>query len=141
MSSLSLLQGIFPNQGSNPGLLHCRQILYRLKYQGSHMGILARSEKMMWLLLRVLSVSMFLWALPWNAHLWRQATIPEGSPNLPLQVWSTEYIYIIHYLLLSYRLAQNLVSYNNDNNLSLMVSVGQEFRQGTVWRACSCSSI
>ena len=32
---LSLLQGIFPTQGSNPGLLHCRQILYRLSHQGS----------------------------------------------------------------------------------------------------------
>ena len=31
----SLLQGIFPTQGSNPGLLHCRQILYHLSYQGS----------------------------------------------------------------------------------------------------------
>ena len=31
----SLLQGIFPTQGSNPGLLHCRQILYRLSHQGS----------------------------------------------------------------------------------------------------------
>ena len=30
-----LLQGIFPTQGSNPGLLHCRQILYRLSYKGS----------------------------------------------------------------------------------------------------------
>ena len=27
MGSFSLLQGIFPIQGSNPGLLHCRQIL------------------------------------------------------------------------------------------------------------------
>ena len=27
-----LLQGIFPTQGSNPGLLHCRQILYQLSY-------------------------------------------------------------------------------------------------------------
>ena len=27
-----LLQGIFPTQESNPGLLHCRQILYRLSY-------------------------------------------------------------------------------------------------------------
>ena len=33
--SLSLLQGIFPTQGSNPGLLHCRQILYQLSHQGS----------------------------------------------------------------------------------------------------------
>ena len=27
--------GIFPTQGSNPGLLHCRQILYCLSHQGS----------------------------------------------------------------------------------------------------------
>ena len=31
----SLLQGIFPTQGSNPDLPHCRQILYRLSHQGS----------------------------------------------------------------------------------------------------------
>ena len=30
-----LLQGIFPTPGSNPGLLHCRQILYCLSHQGS----------------------------------------------------------------------------------------------------------
>ena len=29
------LQGIFLTQGSNPGLLHCRRMLYRLSYQGS----------------------------------------------------------------------------------------------------------
>ena len=33
VSSLSLLQGIFPNQGLNPGLPHCRWILYQ-----SHKG-------------------------------------------------------------------------------------------------------
>ena len=31
----ALLQGIFPTQRSNPGLLHCRQILYLLSHQGS----------------------------------------------------------------------------------------------------------
>ena len=35
VGSLSLLQEIFPTQGLNPGLLHCRQILYQLSYQGS----------------------------------------------------------------------------------------------------------
>ena len=30
----ALLQGIFPTQGSNPGLLHCRRILYRMHHQG-----------------------------------------------------------------------------------------------------------
>ena len=32
-------RGIFPTQGSNPGLLHCRQFLYHLSYQGSPCGL------------------------------------------------------------------------------------------------------
>ena len=35
VGSHSLLQGIFPTQGSNLSLLHCRQILYHLSHQGS----------------------------------------------------------------------------------------------------------
>ena len=35
LGSLFLLQGIFPTQGLNLGLLHCRWILYQLSYQGS----------------------------------------------------------------------------------------------------------
>ena len=35
VGSLSLLQGIFPSQGSNPGLSRCRQILYHLNHKGS----------------------------------------------------------------------------------------------------------
>ena len=35
VGSLSLLQGIFPTQRLNPGLLHCRQILYQLSHKGS----------------------------------------------------------------------------------------------------------
>ena len=35
MGSHFPLWGIFPTQGSNPGLLHCRQILYCLSHQGS----------------------------------------------------------------------------------------------------------
>ena len=35
MCSLSLLQGIFPTQGLNPGLPHCKRILYQLSYQES----------------------------------------------------------------------------------------------------------
>ena len=34
VGSLSLLQGIFPTQGLNPGLLHCRRILYQLSHKG-----------------------------------------------------------------------------------------------------------
>ena len=35
VGSLSVLQGIFPTQGSNPGLPHFRQILYQLSDKGS----------------------------------------------------------------------------------------------------------
>ena len=35
VGSLSLLQGTFPTQGLNPGLPHCRQILYQLCHKGS----------------------------------------------------------------------------------------------------------
>ena len=35
VGSLSLLQRIFPTQGLNPGLPHCRQILYQLNHKGS----------------------------------------------------------------------------------------------------------
>ena len=35
VGSLSLLQGIFPTQGLNPGLSYCRQILYQLSHKGS----------------------------------------------------------------------------------------------------------
>ena len=34
VGSLSLLEGIFPTQASNPGLLQCRRILYQLSHQG-----------------------------------------------------------------------------------------------------------
>ena len=39
MGSLSLPQGIFPTQGSNPGLPHCRRILYQLSHKGSPSGL------------------------------------------------------------------------------------------------------
>ena len=35
VGSLSLLQDIFPTQGSNPGLQHCRRILNQLSHKGS----------------------------------------------------------------------------------------------------------
>ena len=35
VGGLSLLQGIFPTQESNPGLPHCRLILYQLSHKGS----------------------------------------------------------------------------------------------------------
>ena len=51
VSSLSFLQGIFPTQGSNTGLPHCRQILHQLSHKGSPLYILCilcSKMKMVW---------------------------------------------------------------------------------------------
>ena len=45
VGSLSLLLGIFLTQKSNRGLLHCRQILYQLSYQGSLQEYLINHKK------------------------------------------------------------------------------------------------
>ena len=49
MGSLSLLQGIFPSQGSNPGLPHCRWILYQLSHKGNPNSKDSRQKLIGWL--------------------------------------------------------------------------------------------
>ena len=44
VGSLSLPQGIFPTQESNQGLLHCRQILHQLSYQGNPQFLLNNNK-------------------------------------------------------------------------------------------------
>ena len=47
VGSLSLLQQIFQTQESNRGLLHCRQILYQLSYEGS-LTLIIKVHKCLW---------------------------------------------------------------------------------------------
>ena len=56
----ALLQGIFPTQGSNPGLPHCRQIICLLSHQGS--PIIFSVNKPL-LLVRKTLLTVRLWAL------------------------------------------------------------------------------
>ena len=64
LSSHSLLQGISSTQGLNPGLLHCRQILYHPSHQGSPLRIYPWLN---WCLLR--KVFPLLWVLHPHTHL------------------------------------------------------------------------
>ena len=48
VGSLSLLQGIFPTQGSNPGLPHCWRILYQLSHVGVRWVQLCDSLNILW---------------------------------------------------------------------------------------------
>ena len=65
VGSLSLLQGIFPTQGSNPGLLHCRWILYQLSHE-------------LWCWRRLLR-------FPWTAGRSNQSVLKEISPEYSLE--------------------------------------------------------
>ena len=65
MGNHSLLQGILPTQGLNPGLLHCRQILYRLSHQGS--------------------------PKPFTSKLLQRSPVPEGRNPWHLQPFTCRY--------------------------------------------------
>ena len=91
VGSLSLLQEIFPTQGSNPGLPHCRQILYQLSYKGSPVGIvclhfkgkgLCQMKKSTWNLNVKNHIS-----YSWAYIFWRSLCFPGGPAvtNLAVQ--------------------------------------------------------
>ena len=80
-----LLQGIFPTQGLNPGLLHCRQMLYHLSHQGrcvqraKRKAPLSLIVKYEW---KMNETVIHVWAL--NPIPWKNALISVNSffPNL-----------------------------------------------------------
>ena len=71
MGSRSLLHGIFPTQGSNPGLLHCRWIHYQLSHKGSPRELIfptAGSSPSCWLSAQVLHKSYPWWEFLTQHH-------------------------------------------------------------------------
>ena len=98
MGSYFPLQGIFPTQGSNPGLLHCRQILYCLSHQGSP---------------RILE-----WvAYPFSRESsWpRDRTRVSGIAGTFFTSWATRYIML--HMGLGESQARIKISWRNTNNL------------------------
>ena len=74
VGSCSLLQGIFPTQGSNPCLPHCKWILYQLSHQGREMSVICT---VVWTFFGIA----FLW--DWNERwhfpvLWPKDTLGKG---------------------------------------------------------------
>ena len=84
VGSCSLLQGIFPTQGSNPGLLHCRQILYHPSYQGS--------PEITYLFKKVIKPNTLHFVMPvtWSRSSWVILGYNSvGSPSLALDLSSS----------------------------------------------------
>ena len=65
----AFLQGIFPTQGLNPGLLHCRQILYTLSHQYNSVQLLSHVR---------------LFATPWSAACQASLSITNSRSSLRL---------------------------------------------------------
>ena len=74
--SLSLLQGIFPIQGSNPGLLHCKQILYQPNHKGSPFDCVEHNK--LWKILREMGIPDRLTYLLRNLYAGQEATVRTG---------------------------------------------------------------
>ena len=80
----SLLQVIFPTQGSNPGLLHCRQILYQLNQDGKiHLNVLAPAESQSCFPSPVFFETLFPEEQRSNSSPAPPPTDSEQSPNTP----------------------------------------------------------
>ena len=85
MGSLSLLQGIFPTQGSNPGLPHCRWILPQLSHKGSpgyERWTIKKAE------CRRIDAWRRLLRVPWTVRRSNQSILKEISPEYSLEGWN-----------------------------------------------------
>ena len=73
----AILQGVVPTQGSNPGLLHCREILYHL----SHRDISPKEPFVLWLC-TILACHHISEGCPASAlhHAWRFPSHPGINP-------------------------------------------------------------
>ena len=68
---LSHLQGIFPTQGSNPGLPHCRRILYQLSHD-------CVDQHKLWKILKEMEIPDHLTCLLRNLYAGQEATVRTG---------------------------------------------------------------
>jgi len=62
IASHSFLQGIFPIQGLNLGLPHCRQILYHLSHQGSPFNITKTVSR------KLVCITLLVWSLHFSGQ-------------------------------------------------------------------------
>ena len=81
-----LLKGIFPTQGLNPGLPHCRQILYQLSYKRSPQNIESNVNYFIHVVHYIHSSNV---SYKWNfVHFdWLHSAVPISTPP-PLPAFS-----------------------------------------------------
>ena len=88
VGNLCLLQGIFPTQESNWGLLHCRWILYQLSYQGSPSTLLTHYLCVNLKVHNMVYEFKFYWGSYWGQSL------GDSSRNCSKEEGRIQYIYM-----------------------------------------------
>ena len=118
VGSLSLLQGIFLTQVSNPGLPHCRRILYQLSHKGSP-RILERVQ-----FSSVQSLSCVrLFATPWIAACQASLSITNSRSLLKLMsielMMPSSHLILCRPLLLLPPIPPNIRVFSNESTLHM----------------------
>ena len=98
----ALFQGIFPTQGSNLGLPHCRQILHQLSHQGSlYLPCLPR-----FIPLRHHATLPTQWVLPYSS------ISPHSSPSLSISLYVSTSVSYTHASIVRVLSSQDRISYS-----------------------------
>ena len=109
-----LLQGILPTHGSNPGLLHCRQILYQLSNKEIPKNVLSVQFSSVQSLSRV-----WLLATPWIAACQASLSItnPRSSPKFMSieSVMPSNHLILCHPLLLLPSIPPSIRAFSNES--------------------------
>ena len=118
MRSYSLLQGIFPMQRSNPGLPHCRRILYQLSHKGSPLS----SSPALFQSVQLLS-HVQLFATPWTAAHQASLSITNSQSLLKLMpielVMPSNHLILCHPLLLLPSVFPSIRVFSNESALCI----------------------
>ena len=112
VGSLSVLQWIFPTQELNPRLLHCRQILYQLSYQGSPQFSSVQSLSRVWL-----------FATPWIAACQASLSITNSRSSLRLtsieSMMPSSHLILCYPLLLRPPIPPSIRDFSNESTLRM----------------------
>ena len=114
VGNLSLLQEIIPTQGSNPGLPHCRRILYHLSHKGKHSSSMSSGQSFS---------HVRLFATPWTAAHQASLSITNSESLLKLMsiqlVMPSNHLFFCHPLLLPPSIFPSIWVFSNESVLCI----------------------
>ena len=94
LGSLSLLQGIFPTQGSNWGLPHFVRILYQLSHKGSHIYIYIYIYICIWVYI-ITYINIWFKHLYWNIIVLCSKLHVKGVQFVEILIYALKHFFVL----------------------------------------------